>query len=223
MKFLDLGIVKYDDAYSIQRDTLLKRIGALTEDTALMLEHHPVITIGRLGNAASIRDIDAVKKAGIDIEYVDRGGDATYHAPGQLVIYPIVDLKPLKKDISLYIDTLELFLFKFFGEYGVKTEIIKGMRGSWVNGKKIASIGIGVKKWVTYHGVSINVDMDLAPFKYIRMCGYDDILPTSILGETGKSVLMEKVKETAKYAFGSAIRQTYGQGAAAALACQKVY
>ncbi|MDD5440171.1 MAG: lipoyl(octanoyl) transferase LipB [Candidatus Omnitrophica bacterium] len=201
MKFIDYGCLDYRKAYELQTEYLKKRIAGEIYDTVLMLEHPPVVTIGRLGSETSIIDRAALKRRGIDIIPVDRGGDATYHAPGQLVIYPIVDLGAYGRDIHRYLAYLETFLADLLGAFGLKAAIIGGRRGAWIGEKKAASIGIAVKRWVSYHGVSINVDCDLEPFSFIRVCGDAAIQVTSIARETGMPIAVTEVKERVQRLF----------------------
>jgi len=201
MEFIDCGRLSYDEGDRLQREYLQKRISGIIPDTVLMLEHEPVVTVGRLGSAESILSSGALKEREIDVLSVDRGGDATYHAPGQLVVYPIVDLKGIGQDIHLYLSRLEHCLAGLFLDFGLVTGTMHGKRGAWIGGKKIASIGIAVKKWIAYHGVSINVDLDLKPFSYIKMCGDSNSQATSMSVELGRSITVSEVKPRAALVF----------------------
>jgi len=222
VNFIDLGIIDYESAYKIQSSLIKKRVGGAITDTVLLLEHKPVITIGRSGKFGNIVNLKKIKEMNIEIKYADRGGDVTYHGPGQLVIYPIINLNNLKKDIRRYIDTLEFLLYKIFNKFGLKIMLIPGRRGAWIENRKIASIGIAIKKWVAYHGLSINVNMDLSPFNFIKPCGYTDIRITSILNEIKRFVTVDNIKDIVKNEFTSVIGGAYGRNKISGLAYKTV-
>lgn len=181
MLILDLGITDFLEAYRLQVDLAGKVAHGLCEDTLLITEHKPVITIGRAGSERNIlKSREWLFCRGIDIISTDRGGDVTYHGPGQLVAYPVFRLENEARDIHGFLSFLEEVGGHFLVQYGIFAEKKPGFRGIWVSGKKIGSIGIGVKKWVTYHGLAINMDLDLSPFSFIRPCGIEGIEITSL-------------------------------------------
>jgi lipoyl(octanoyl) transferase len=180
---LDLGLVDYETSLSIQQElardiSLGKRVSTL-----LLCEHNPVITLGRLADKNNILGPEEEFEArGIAIKNTTRGGDVTLHLPGQLVVYPVFDLRPLGRDLHCFLRDLERAAVLLLRGYGIGAETKSGLTGVWVEDKKIASIGIAVSRWVAYHGMSINVDCDLDLFSLIRPCG-QDIMMTSILNE----------------------------------------
>jgi lipoate-protein ligase B len=143
-------------------------------DTILTAEHNPVFTIGRSGSAKNILVPEQVlKDAGISVHRIERGGDITYHGPGQLVVYPIVDLRVHGRDLKRYISNLEQAAINFLEKVGVKAGRRAGFPGVWIDSRKIASVGVYVKHWVTKHGLAMNVDIDKAHFGMINPCGLD--------------------------------------------------
>jgi lipoate-protein ligase B len=165
-----LGETGYRRALDIQHDLLAKRADGAVGDTLLLLTHPHVYTIGRTGDAANLLVSEAeLAREGIALERVGRGGDITYHGPGQLVGYPIVHLR--KPDLHRFLRAIESALIESLAAFSVRAERIEGLTGVWAGGKKIASIGIGVKRWVTCHGFALNVTTDLACFRRINLCG----------------------------------------------------
>jgi len=213
MNFIDLGRLDYKEAYDIQTALVTRRIEGRIQDTVILLEHNPVVTIGRLGHSDSVINRKELEKSHINVEFVDRGGRATYHAPGQLVVYPIIDLKLYKRDIHYYLSMLEDFAEGFLRRYGVASDHVEAKRGVWVNGKKIASIGIAIKKWVTYHGVSININLDLSPFNFIEVCDEKKAALTSLACEIQNRFNIKKVKRDAEYEFRNAFGKAYSHTA----------
>ena len=172
LNLLNLGLKDYQETYKIQKELVNKRCEGRIPDTLILVEHPSVFTIGKSGSRENIlASLSELKKEGIKVHEIDRGGDITYHGPGQIVGYPIIDLKEQGKDIHLYLRTLEEVLIKSLQDFSIEAGRIKGMTGVWVDDKKIASIGIGVSKWVTYHGFSLNVDSNMKHFAMINPCG----------------------------------------------------
>ncbi len=194
MNVLDLGLISYADALDAQLDVLLKRICGETEDTLIICEHYPVITLGRFKDPESVKDAKYFSERGIDVLESGRGGKITYHAPGQVVVYPVIDLKDSGMDVSGYIDSLESTVAAILKEFGISAERNRERRGVWVAQNKIAFIGVAFKKWVTYHGVSININNDLEPFKKIDPCGEGDIKVTSAREVLGRELNIDEVK-----------------------------
>jgi lipoyl(octanoyl) transferase len=181
LEVIQAGTVPYGKALEWQRQLAEDRIaGRLPHDVLLLLEHPPVVTLGRNSHAAHV-----LHSSGVDVFEVERGGDVTYHGPGQLVGYPILDLGGYKKDLHWYLRTLEQALIEALAALAIPAERNPGYTGVWTRGRKIASIGIHVKQWVTWHGFALNVTTDLADFERIVPCGIPDVVMTSVEKERG--------------------------------------
>lgn len=181
LEVIQAGLVAYGDALEWQRQLADDRIaGRLDHDVLLLLEHPPVVTLGRNSKAAHV-----LEAAGAEIFEVERGGDVTYHGPGQLVGYPILDLNGYKTDLHWYLRTLEQALIDALERLDIPAERNPGLTGVWTRGRKIASIGIHVKQWVTWHGFALNVTTDLADFARIVPCGIEGVVMTSVARERG--------------------------------------
>lgn len=161
-----------------------------------LLEHTPVFTLGRKADEAHLlKSRDALANMGIDVLEADRGGDVTYHGPGQLVAYPILDLRRRRQSIPWYLRKLEEVIIGFLAEYGLEGGRIEGYTGVWVEGAKVAAIGIGIHNWVTFHGVAINIDPDMSHFQLIVPCGIPDKPVTSLKLLLGEAPPMTSVFE----------------------------
>ena len=181
LEVIQAGRVPYSAALEWQRQLADDRIaGRLPHDVLLLLEHPPVVTLGRNSHAAHL-----LRPAGVDVFEVERGGDVTFHGPGQLVGYPILDLSGYKQDLHWYLRTLEQALIAALGILDIPAERNPGYTGVWTRGKKIVSIGIHVKQWVTWHGFALNVSTDLTYFNRIVPCGIQGVEMTSVLRERG--------------------------------------
>jgi lipoyl(octanoyl) transferase len=181
LEVIEAGTVPYRDALEWQRQLAEERIaGRLSHDMLLLLEHPPVVTLGRSSHAAHL-----LRAQGIEVFEVERGGDVTFHGPGQLVGYPILDLSAYKQDLHWYLRTLEQALIAALSHLEIPAERNPGYTGVWTRGRKIASIGIHVKQWVTWHGFALNVATDLADFDRIVPCGIPGVEMTSVERETG--------------------------------------
>ena len=177
-----LGRVPYADALELQRRLALDRIeGRLPTDRLLLLEHPPVVTLGRTAQSAHV-----LRPDGVDQFEVERGGDVTYHGPGQLVGYPILDLRGYRQDLHWYLRTLEQALIDGLGVLGIAADRRPALTGVWTGGRKIASIGVHVKQWVTWHGFALNVTTDLHAFDRIVPCGIAGVEMTSVEREGGR-------------------------------------
>jgi lipoyl(octanoyl) transferase len=175
------GVVPYAEALEWQRSLAQARIdGRLANDLLLLLEHPAVVTLGRTSDAAHLLNRD-----GVEVFETERGGDVTFHGPGQLVGYPIIDLTRHKPDLHWYLRTLEQALIEALGGLGIPAERNPGYTGVWTRGRKIASIGIHVKQWVTWHGFALNVTTDLSQFGRIVPCGIPGVEMTSVEQEQG--------------------------------------
>jgi lipoate-protein ligase B len=199
---IDLGLIDYRRAQDRQEEAFAAIKGQKGRSTLLLCRHHPVITLGR---NASINNIlvpeKELKKKGIGVFHAQRGGDVTYHGPGQLVAYPIFNLDDFRKDIYFFLRTLESAVIEFLAEFGVNAQRCSPLTGVWVDKEKISSIGIGIRNWITFHGVSINIKKDdLSNFNAIRPCGMD-IQVTSLESCLGNNIEIDSVKENLINAF----------------------
>jgi lipoyl(octanoyl) transferase len=186
LEVIQAGVVPYAEALAWQRELAQARIERrIPHDVLLLLEHPPVVTLGR-----NSKDTHVLRSAGVDVFEVERGGDVTFHGPGQLVGYPIIDLTGYKQDLHWYLRTLEQVLIGALATLGIPAERNPGYTGVWTsrNGiRKIASIGVHVKQWVTWHGFALNVATDLAEFQRIVPCGIPGVEMTSVEKERGSS------------------------------------
>jgi lipoate-protein ligase B len=183
----DLGCRPYGEVLDLQRRLCRARQdGLVAEDLLLYVEHDPVVTLGR-GTQDSSLPIppDTIRARGVEVFEVERGGDVTFHGPGQLVGYPILDLAHHRKDLHWYLRAVEEALIQALGALGVPAERREGLTGVWTAGRKIASIGIHVKQWVTFHGFALNVSTDLDYFDLIVPCGIQGVTMTSVARELG--------------------------------------
>jgi lipoate-protein ligase B len=185
----NLGVVNYKKALELQLSFLNKIKLREVSDTLLLLEHPPTLTVGRMGKPEHLlKNVEELKSSGICFEVVGRGGDITYHGPGQLVGYPILDLNNHKCDIHLFLRNIEEVIIDALSDFDIPAERKTGYTGVWVRDKKIASIGIGVKRWTTYHGFALNVNTDLSYFDIIVPCGIPGIKMTSIRELSGNEM-----------------------------------
>lgn len=209
----DLGRRSYKETLERQRDLCRRRIaGDLADDLLLLVEHEPVITLGRGTRASSLPiPIADLRRRGVEVHEVERGGDVTYHGPGQLVGYPILSLRQHREDLHWYLRQLEAGLIRALGCLGVEAERRAGLTGVWIRGRKIASIGIHVKQWVTFHGFALNVSTNLSAFDLIVPCGIPDVVMTSVareLSRTDSAALWEEARREVLTAFA----QVFGYG-----------
>src|SRR5438034_6724343 len=181
-----LGRMEFADALLLQEELLAqKREDRSLEDELLLLEHEPVYTIGRTPDKSSLLGSAHLPHPSFQI---NRGGRATYHGPGQLMGYPIIDLRRCGQDLHRYLRWIESLLIEFLNGFEIAARRREGLTGVWVQQRKIASIGVGVRHWITMHGFALNVCGDLSPFDQITPCGISNVTMTSIERETGKSV-----------------------------------
>jgi lipoyl(octanoyl) transferase len=198
---VQLGIVPYREAMELQRSLAAAVSEGTIPDTVLFLEHAPVITLGRRADAG---ELHVPEGAEVDIVETDRGGKSTYHAPGQLVCYPILDLTRHGEDVKKYCRDLEVALVQTLNAFGLEATTLDGLTGVWLKRppRKIASIGVHISKWITTHGYALNVDLDPAPFtEWITACGLEDAMFTTISRELGRPVSVEEVRPHAVQAF----------------------
>ncbi|MXZ48142.1 MAG: lipoyl(octanoyl) transferase LipB [Candidatus Dadabacteria bacterium] len=177
----ELGTVPYEKALEYQENLLAKRIAEEIQDSLILLEHPPTITTGRKGNTGNllVRE-EYLKKHGISFVHASRGGDITFHGPGQIVGYPILNLKNHGMDIRKHLRMIEEMIIRTLRDFEIEGRRIDGVTGVWVKRSKIASIGIAIRKWVTYHGFALNVSTNLDYFELILSCGITDVRITSI-------------------------------------------
>lgn len=193
-QIVDLGVVPYSDGLAIQKEYVKKVIQG-EPDALLLCEHPPVLTLGRLATEDNfLKSVLEIQDLGIGIERIDRGGEVTLHAPGQLVSYPVFNLSQYGRDLKVFLHKLEQVAIDFLQDFDIMAHRFSGQRGVWVGPKKIASIGIGVKRWVSYHGMAINLVTDLELFSVIRPCGLD-VKMTSVKELTGASINMPYAKD----------------------------
>ena len=186
-----LGRVSFADALALQEKLVAeKRLNHSLGDELLLLEHGPVYTIGRTPDQSSLRGVAHLPHP---LFPINRGGQATYHGPGQLIGYPIIDLRQRGQDLHRYLRWLEALLMETLGEVGIVATTRPGLTGVWIDDRKIASIGVGVRHWITMHGFSLNVCGDLAPFDQIVPCGIANVTMTSIERETGTEQAVSEI------------------------------
>ncbi len=191
MQILDLGRISYQDALAKQLDVLAQVQGG-AEDTLLLLEHDPVLTLGASFHPENLlHPTDWYEEKGIQVLPTDRGGDITYHGPGQLIGYPIFDIAKHGKDLHRWMRDLEETVIVALQEFDLKGERLDVNSGVWINENKVCAIGIKVKRWVSMHGIAINCDTDLSPFSTIVPCGIRSHGVTSISQELGRVVTVE--------------------------------
>ncbi len=213
-KVYKLGKVPYRKALEIQLKLLEMRVNGEIGDTLLLLEHPPTFTIGRRGNMGNLLAAkNYLSKAGIHFEVISRGGDITYHGPGQLVGYPIMDLNGMGRDVHKYLRNLEETIIVSLRDFGIRGRRIKGITGVWAKWHKIASIGVGVRRWVTYHGFALNVNTDLSYFDMIVPCGIENVKMTSIQRWLAKNeeIDMPEAEESIIKAFSQVFSITHSK------------
>lgn len=197
-----LGRVAFADALALQEKLVVeKRANHSLGDELLLLEHEPVYTIGRTPDQTSLRDVAHLPHP---LFPINRGGQATYHGPGQLIGYPIIDLRQYGQDLHRYLRWLEALLTETLAEVGIAAATRPGLTGVWIEDRKIASIGVGVRHWITMHGFALNVCGDLSPFNQIVPCGIANVTMTSIEKETGTE---QSVSEIAAWVEKVALRR----------------
>ncbi|NUQ19618.1 MAG: lipoyl(octanoyl) transferase LipB [Gemmatimonadaceae bacterium] len=214
LRVVRLGRMRYAEALELQRAVARARIsGAVPQDVLLLVEHEPVVTMGRTAKQQNLTASPELLAArGVELFEVERGGDVTYHGPGQLVGYPIVDLKRHRQDLHWYLRQVEEALIVAIGERGIAGERSAGYTGVWTRGvvgavghppRKVASIGVHARDWVTWHGFALNVTTELSYFDLIVPCGIAGVDMTSMSRELGEPVAMHDAEDAAARAFGS--------------------
>jgi lipoyl(octanoyl) transferase len=188
----DLGHRSYKEVWDLQKQMQQQRIRFEIEDTLILVEHDPVYTLGKNSNENHLLQS---RDESVDVFNIERGGDITFHGPGQLVGYPILDLSNYKKSISWYMRTLEQIVIDTVSDFGIEAERIEGLTGVWVGDEKIAALGVRISRWVTMHGFALNVNTDLAFYDGIIPCGIFDHGVTSMEQHLGYLLNMEDVKK----------------------------
>jgi lipoyl(octanoyl) transferase len=190
-----LGLVSYQDALALQRLLVDDRRAGRIGDTLLLLEHPHVITLGvRGGRSHVLATAEVLAARGVEIHETGRGGDVTYHGPGQIVGYPILDLNPDRRDVHQYVRDLEEVLIRTAADFGIAAGRVSGLTGVWVGDEKLAAIGVRIARWITSHGFALNVSTDLDYFGLIVPCGIADRGVTSMSRLLGRPVELDKVQ-----------------------------
>lgn len=192
-----LGVVPYAEALELQRALAEERRHDRIPDTLLLLQHPAVITVGNRGDGGRshiVAPAEHLANLGIDVHETGRGGDVTYHGPGQVVGYPILDLKPNRQDVHKYVRDLEEVMIRVCAGYGIEAGRIQGLSGAWVRGEKIGAIGVRISRWITSHGFAFNVNTNLEHFTLIVPCGIGDRGVTSLSKLLGREVAIDEVE-----------------------------
>lgn len=199
-----LGVVPYADAVALQQQLVEQRRADLIPDQLLLLQHPPVITLGvkaRNDRSHVLLAPDALARHGVELFESGRGGDVTYHGPGQLVGYPILDLRPDRCDVHRYVRDIEEVMIRTAAQFGIQAERAAGLTGAWVGNEKLAAIGVRIARWITSHGFALNVGTDLSHFNFIVPCGIPDRGVTSLERLLGREVAMTHVESAVVTAF----------------------
>lgn len=200
--WLDLGFIEYAPAFTIQEQILAARLEGRLPPVVLLQENPPTYTIGRSGSRENVLvPAGELEKRGITLLEVNRGGDVTYHGPGQLIASPLLYLGDLDLNANQYLHRLEDLLIRLLGWYGISAQKKEGQPGVFVETEKIAAVGIAVRHGYTFHGFSINVNLDLAPFDWINPCGYQRLPVTSMARRLGGDLAMAEVKDSLRQVF----------------------
>ena len=206
-EFRDLGRMRYGEAYSLQERLVSERKQGALPDQLLLVEHPHVITMGRNGRRENmLAGEDLLSRAGIEFHHTDRGGDVTYHGPGQIVGYPILDLREWKRDVVAYVRGIEQVIIDALAHFDIAAGREAGMTGVWVGGRKIAAIGVHISRWVTSHGFALNVSTDLSFFQYIVPCGLAK--PVTSMRELGCDARREEVVDALLESFSHVFDRT---------------
>lgn len=197
----DLGRIGFADAYRLQCELVERRKQGAICDQLLIVEHPHIITLGRNARAGNVlAGPEILERAGIEVHATNRGGDVTYHGPGQIVGYPILDLREWKRDVVGYVRGIEQVIIDALAEFGILGERLAGCTGVWTGGKKVAAIGVHISRWVTSHGFALNVSTDLSYFQYIVPCGLTK--PVTSMRELGSTASRAEVAEALARSFG---------------------
>jgi len=197
----ELGRIEYGSAFQLQQRLVEQRKQGLITDQLLLLEHPHSITLGRNGRMENLLASEpALRSAGISFHATDRGGDITYHGPGQAVGYPILDLRDWKRDVGAYVRAVEQVMIEALADFGIAAGRLPGCTGAWVNGRKIGAIGVHISRWITSHGFALNVNTDLSYFGYIVPCGLTK--PVTSMAQLGVDAALPDVTARLAIRFG---------------------
>jgi len=197
----ELPVVDYGEARDLQLKLVAERkTGVIDTDIVLLLEHPPVFTLGRRGGIENLTvSREFLEKEGVSVIQVERGGDITFHGPGQIVAYPILNLNEIRLSVTDYVECLEEVMIRTAADWGVTAERNPINRGVWVGLKKLGSIGIAVRKGISFHGMALNANLSLTPFSWINPCGLEGVAVTSLERELEQKVSMEQVRRRVKH------------------------
>ncbi len=200
-----LGVVSYDAGLELQKALVEERRAARVPDLLLLLQHPPVITLGVRGGSRShiVATGARLAELGVEVHDTGRGGDVTYHGPGQIVGYPILDLRPDRCDVHRYVRDIEEVMIRVCADYGVEAGRIKGLSGTWVGAEKIGAVGVRISRWLTSHGFAFNVSANLSGFQLIVPCGIADRGVTSLEKATGQHVPLADVDDRIVHHFSA--------------------
>ena len=206
-----LGIVPYAEALTLQRELVEERRAGRVPDLLLLLQHPPVITLGVKGDGGRANVLvtdERLAELGVEISETGRGGDVTYHGPGQIVGYPIIDLKPDRCDVHRYVRDLEDVMIRVCADYGVSATRITGLTGTWIGNEKVGAIGVRISRWITSHGFAFNVTTNLADFQLIVPCGIADHGVTSLEKATGRPLSIAEVEDRVAIQFATVFKSS---------------
>lgn len=205
-----LGLVAYADGLELQRRLVEERKAGLIPDTLLLLQHPHVLTVGvkKDGRSHILATPERLSSLGVDVFETGRGGDVTYHGPGQLVGYPIIDLNPDRRDVHRYVRDLEEMMIRVCASYGLAAGRVKGFSGAWIDDEKIGAIGVRISRWITSHGFAFNVSTDIDFFNLIVPCGIADRGVTSLAAKLGKAPAMSEVEDRFVEHFSAVFERT---------------
>jgi lipoate-protein ligase B len=191
-----LGVIDYGEAYHRQRELIRQRLDGEIEDILLLLEHPPTITIGKSGKLENVLvSQEQLAKEGVSLFFTDRGGDVTYHGSDQLVAYPIIDLRNRGRDIHRYVNELEEVIIRTLADFSIAAQRDGGHAGVWVKDAEIAAIGLSIKRWITMHGIALNVNSNLEHFGLINPCGFTNRTAISMARLLGRELAIEEVSQ----------------------------
>lgn len=207
---LDLKTMSYPTAWEFQQAVVRARIEKkFSRDIILLVEHHPVFTLGRRGGLENLTVSETfLKTSGVQVIQVERGGDITYHGPGQMVVYPILDLGRQRLGITELVFMLEEIMIRVSGSLGVQAERNPRNRGAWIGDRKLGSIGLAVRKGISFHGMALNVNLSMTPFEWIHPCGLTNVSMTSLERELSERPSMGAVRELTKHHLGDVFGQS---------------
>ncbi len=207
---IDLGLMDYEKTWNLQHQLWSRRVEGELPDLLLILEHPHVITLGRRGNRVHLKvSLEILEGMNIPIFHVERGGDITYHGPGQMVVYPILDLKDYGYRLIRYVDQLEEVILHVLRDFGIGGEKDSRNRGVWAKGNKIASIGVAIKRWVSFHGVALNYGTDLKYFDLMDPCGLAGEKMTSMAKILGREISREELTERILFHFKEVFKKEW--------------